>query len=66
MKISAIKNTKKLKYGSLAIIFIAVVVAAVIIFNVVFTALASKYGFYLDLTTNNLYGVTEDGISILR
>jgi len=66
MKLSALKNTKKLKYGSLAVAFIAVVVAAIILFNVVFTALAEKYGFYLDLTSSNLYGITDDGIGLLQ
>lgn len=61
------KNTKKkslfsdrkFKYGSLAVGLTAAFVALVIIINAVVYALAYSYGWYLDLTGQQYYGITD-------
>lgn len=63
MKMNGINpaTSRKFKYGAMAIILTAVVVAAVVIFNVIFSALAYKYYWYLDMTEEGLYGLTDEG-----
>ena len=61
------KNTKKrslfsdrkFKYGSLAVGLTVAFVALVIIINAVVYALAYSYGWYLDLTGQQYYGITD-------
>ena len=49
--------SKKLKYGSLATVFTVAFVAFVIIFNVIFTALAEKYMWYIDMTEKQVFSL---------
>jgi ABC-2 type transport system permease protein len=58
-------TTRKLKYGAIAIILTAVVVAAVIIFNAIFSSLVYKYNWYIDMTKEGLYGLTDAGRALL-
>lgn len=57
--------TRKLKYGTIAIVLTAVVVAAVIIFNTIFSALVYKYYWYVDMTKEGVYGLTDSGRALL-
>ena len=52
-------NSKKFKYGSSATAFTAVVVVAVVIVNIIITSLSSVYGWYTDLTTEDLYQLSD-------
>lgn len=52
-------KSKKFKYGSSATAITVIVVAAVIILNVIVTALGSLNGWYTDLTTQNYYEVSD-------
>ena len=52
--------SKKLKYGSLATAFTIAFVAFVIIFNVIFTALAEKYMWYIDMTKEQVFSLSEE------
>ena len=51
---------KKLRYGSAAIVLTVVFVAAVILFNAVFSALASRFGWYADMTTEAVFTLSEE------
>lgn len=55
-----IKN-KKVRYGSLSITLTAVIIAAVVIFNVIFTSLARKRLWYIDMTPDQIYTLSETG-----
>ena len=57
--------TRKLKYGAIAIVLTAVVVAAVVIFNTIFSALVYKYYWYVDMTKEGVYGLTDSGRALL-
>ena len=59
------KNYKKLRYGGIAVALTALIVAAVVLINVVFTALASKYMWYIDMTPNSIYSLTEECIDVI-
>jgi ABC-2 type transport system permease protein len=54
------KNNKKLKYGATSTIVIALVVAVFIIVNIIVTSLSVTFNIYTDLTTSNLYELTDE------
>lgn len=67
MKINGINpaSTRKLKYGATAVILTAVVIAAVVIFNTIFSALVYKYNWYVDMTKEGIYGLSDPGRVLL-
>ena len=58
-------NMRKFKYGAVSIILTAVVIAAVVIVNVIFSSLAYKKNWYVDLTTSQIYGLSDAGRELL-
>lgn len=60
MKDNKIFSSKKFRYGSSAVVFTAVFVVFVLLFNVVLTLVDSKTGgLYIDMTSKKLYAVSE-------
>ena len=59
-------NNKKFKYGSTAVIFTCVCIAAVIIFNVIFSSLASKFLWSVDMTSSQLYTLSDASRELLK
>ena len=53
-------DSRNLKYGSTAAIVSVVLIAAILMINVIFSALSSKYSFYSDMTKNETYTLTEE------
>lgn len=60
------EKKKKFRYGSVSVALTALVIAAVIIFNAIFTTLSNKYLWHLDLTKEKLYTITDECESLLR
>ena len=58
-KKTSILNDRRFKYGSLAVALTVAFIALVIIFNVVVYALAYSYGWFIDLTGTQYYGITD-------
>ena len=58
-KKTSIFNDRRFKYGSLAVGITVAFIALVIIFNVVVYALAYSYGWFIDLTGTQYYGITD-------
>ena len=58
-KKKSIFSDRKFKYGSLAVGLTVSFVALVVLINAVVYALAYSYGWYLDLTGTQYYGITE-------
>ena len=52
-------KTKHFRYGSAATAFTCAFIAVVIIFNIVFTALAGKYMWYIDMTNEEVFTLSE-------
>jgi hypothetical protein len=52
-------NKRNLKYGGFAVALTALIVVAVIMLNVVVTALGSTFSWYVDLTQSSIYSVSE-------
>lgn len=59
MKNQSVTQSRKFKYGTVAALFTAAVIAAVIVLNVVLTALTQSFSLYVDMTSEDLYSVSE-------
>ena len=58
-------QSKKFRHGSVSLALTVVVVAAVILVNAIFTALANKFLWYIDMTTEQVFTLTDDAKDIL-
>ncbi len=65
MKNKAI-HSRKLRYGGVTAVLTAAIVAAVIIVNVLFSALSTRFGWYIDLTPEPIYTLSEACINVIR
>ncbi len=52
-------KTRRFRYGSAATAFTCAFVAVVVVFNVIFTALAGRYRWYIDMTKEELFSLSE-------
>ena len=55
------QNNKKIRYGSMAVVYTALVIAAIIIFNVIISALGNNlYSFFhIDMTKEQLFEISD-------
>ena len=60
-----VNRHRRLKYGALAVCLTAAVVALVVIVNAVFSALAVKHLWYIDMTKAQIYGITQQSKDLL-
>lgn len=58
-------NNRKFKYGGAAVALTLVCVALVIVFNAIFTALAQKNNWILDMTTERIFDLSEESKRLL-
>ncbi len=69
MKLGNLKSfadSKRVKYGTLNVILVAIVIAIVIMANSIITVLSNTFGFYLDMTEEQLYTVSEPLVELLN
>ena len=59
-------RSKKLRYGGTAVTFTVAFIALVIVVNVIFTALANKYRWYIDMTSTELFSLSDATVDVLR
>lgn len=52
-------KSKHFRYGSAATAFTCAFIAVVVVFNVIFTALAGKYMWYVDMTEEEVFSLSE-------
>ena len=57
--------SKKLRYGSTSAAITALVVAIVIVVNVLFTFLAAKFLWYSDMTSSNLFTLSDEAKALI-
>lgn len=57
---------KKLRYGGVSALVTAVIIAAIILFNVIFSALSQKFTWYADLTPDLLFTLSDECIDLIR
>ncbi|MBQ7293926.1 MAG: Gldg family protein [Clostridia bacterium] len=65
MKNRSFFNSRSFKYGSMSVLITALVIAAIIVFNVIFSALGAKYGWYMDLTREQIYTLSDTCVELL-
>ncbi|MBQ2766126.1 MAG: Gldg family protein [Clostridia bacterium] len=56
---------RKFKFGVVSVLLTAVVIAAIVIVNVIFSSLAYNKNWYLDLTKNKIYELSDAGRELL-
>lgn len=52
-------QSRKFKYGSVATAFTIAFIAIIVIFNIIFTALANKYLWFVDMTEERLFTLSD-------
>ncbi len=65
-KWSNFTHSRRFRYGSVALAFTAAVILLVIVANIAFTALASRFMWYADMTNENLYEVSDASITAVQ
>ncbi len=58
-------HTKKFRYGSISVALVAVIIAAVILINAIFTALANKFLWFIDMTPNQIFTLSDEAVALL-
>ena len=58
-------NRKKLRFGGVAIALTACIIAAVVLFNVFFYSIATNMSWYIDMTSEALFTLTDDCVNII-
>ena len=59
-------NSRKLKYGAMFYVIIALVIAIVVVVNIMVNAVAKRSPMKIDLTPDNRYELTDQSISVLK
>ncbi|MBQ8141497.1 MAG: Gldg family protein [Clostridia bacterium] len=59
-------NSRKLRYGGVTAALTALIIAVVIIVNVIFSALSTKFLWYVDMTPDLLYTLSDECIELIR
>ena len=58
-------HTKKFRHGSVSLSLTIAIIAIVILVNAIFTALADKYLWFIDMTAEQIYSLTDDAKEVL-
>ena len=64
--INSMAKSKKLRYGGTSAALTVAFVALVIIVNVIFSAFATKYRWYIDMTSTSLYSLDDSTVDVLK
>ena len=59
-------HDRKFRYGSAAVALTCVCVALVIVFNAIFTVLAAKNNWFLDMTEERIFDLSEESVRLLE
>ncbi|MBO5262097.1 MAG: Gldg family protein [Clostridia bacterium] len=63
--LKSLAESRKVKYGTINIAFIALVIAIVIMVNSIITVLSNKFNWYFDMTEEQLYTVSDELVTLL-
>ncbi len=63
--LKSLAESRKLKHGTINTIFIVIVVAIVILINAIVSVLSEKFNWYLDMTKEELYTVSDELVALL-
>ena len=59
-------NSRKIRYGGVTVALTALIIAVVVIFNVIFSMLSQRFLWYIDMTPELLYTISDDCIDLIR
>jgi len=59
-------GSRKLRYGGISVIITALIIAVVVMVNVIFTALSTKNFMRIDLTSTELYSLSDEFITLIE
>jgi hypothetical protein len=59
-------HSRRARYGGLTVALTVTLVAAVVLLNVIFSTLAGRYAWYIDMTPEHLYSVSDDCHELLE
>lgn len=65
MKLKTLLKDKRFKYGSASVVFTAAILALVILLNGVFSLLATTFHLYVDMTSAQLYSLSDSSRDLL-
>ncbi len=65
MKLKA-STSRKLRYGGVTAFLTALILVVVVVFNVIFSALSQKFLWYVDLTPDELFTVSQNCFDLIR
>ncbi|MBQ3241812.1 MAG: GldG family protein [Oscillospiraceae bacterium] len=63
---SKILNNRRFRMGSFATVLTVIFIAALIILNMIVSAVSNRYPVQIDLTTDKIYGLSDETIEYLR
>ncbi len=52
-------HSRRMRYGSMTVSLTITLVAVLVLFNLIFSALANYYGWYVDMTRNKVYSISD-------
>lgn len=59
-------NRRKLRYASTSVLLTALIIAAIIVFNIIFSALGTKFLWYVDLTPDQLFTLSDECFELIE
>ena len=59
-------NRRKFRYASTSVVLTALIIAAIIVFNILFSALGSKFLWYVDLTPELVFTLTDECFDLIE
>lgn len=59
-------NSRKFRYGGVTMALTALIIAVVVIVNVIFSALSQRFLWYIDMTPELLYTISDECIDLIR
>ncbi|MBP3320888.1 MAG: Gldg family protein [Clostridia bacterium] len=65
MKLNKLTKDKRFRYGSVSVVFTAVIVALIIVINAVFSLIATNFHLYVDMTSAQLYSLSDSSRDLL-
>lgn len=63
--LKSLADSRKLKYSTLNIVFVAIILAIVIALNSIVTILADNFGWYIDMTDEQIFSLTDEAKELL-
>ena len=60
-----LSNKRKIKYGAVLAIFLALVISVVVLFNSVISVLSERFNWFFDMTDEQLYSASDEFVDAM-